>query len=77
VPDRKNPRNSAISKFKSQAEAVSRQLRAWVDSLQISEIKGQRYLDEKARGRQKATRDREEFLKELVKVRKEAAARQT
>ena len=32
-----------ISNLKSRAEVVSRQLRAWADSLQNSEIRGQRY----------------------------------
>src|SRR3972149_3710630 len=38
---------SEISNLKSEAENVSRQLRAWADSLQNSDIKGQRYLNEK------------------------------
>ena len=38
-----------ISNLKSAAEGVSRQLRAWANSLQESDIKGQRYLTEKGR----------------------------
>lgn len=68
---------SEISNLKSQAEAISRQLRAWADSLQNSGIKGQRYLVEKARRRAKATRDREEFLKELDEIRKAGAPPRT
>jgi len=60
---------SEISDLKSQAESISRQLRAWADSLQNTSIKGQRYLDERARKHEKAARDREEFLKELTEIR--------
>jgi four helix bundle protein len=35
--------------LKSLAESISRQLRAWADSLQNSMIKGQRYLNEATR----------------------------
>jgi hypothetical protein len=37
---------SEISDLKSRAESISRQLRAWADSLQGSDIRGQRYLTE-------------------------------
>lgn len=40
---------SEISNFKSLAESCSRQLRAWADSLQNSEIKGQRHLNDGVR----------------------------
>ena len=56
---------SQISNLKSQAEGISRQLRAWADSLQHSPIKGQRYLSEKTRRLDRIRKDREEFLKEL------------
>jgi hypothetical protein len=35
--------------LKSLAESCSRQLRGWADSLQNSDIKGQRHLTEKSR----------------------------
>lgn len=38
-----------ISNLKSEAEAVAKQLRAWAESLQNSEIKGQRYLTDKTK----------------------------
>jgi four helix bundle protein len=41
---------SQISNLKSIAESCSRQLRGWADSLQNSEIKGQRHLTDKSRG---------------------------
>ncbi len=40
---------SHISNLKSEAESISRQLRAWADALQKSHIKGQRYLNETKR----------------------------
>ncbi len=40
---------SQISNLKLIAETCSRQIRAWADSLQNSEIKGQRHLTEKSR----------------------------
>ena len=40
---------SEISDLKLLAESISRQLRAWADTLQNSEIKGQRYLTDGVR----------------------------
>ncbi len=60
---------SEISDLKSRAESISRQLRAWCDSLQNSAIRGQRYLTEKTKSRTKEAREREEFLKELEQIR--------
>ena len=58
-----------ISNLKSKAEEVSRQLRAWADSLQNSDVRGQRYLTNRSRQASKAAREREEFLKELEEIR--------
>ena len=60
---------SEISDLKTRAEKISRQLRAWCNSLQNSDIRGQRYLNENARNRTKEVREREEFLKELEEIR--------
>ena len=60
---------SEISDLKSMAESISRQLRGWADSLQNSEIKGQRYLTEKSRQAERASHDRERFLEELRQIR--------
>jgi four helix bundle protein len=57
-----------ISNLKSKAEAVSRQLRAWAGALQNSDVRGQRYLTDKTRRALKATREREDFLKELAEI---------
>jgi four helix bundle protein len=40
---------SQISDLKSLAESCSRQIRAWADDLQNSDIKGQRHLNEQSR----------------------------
>ncbi len=61
-----------ISNLKSHSEGVSRQLRAWADSLQNSEIRGQRYLTNKGKRSTKEAREREEFLDELRKVREDS-----
>ncbi|HEY6333110.1 MAG TPA: four helix bundle protein [Blastocatellia bacterium] len=61
-----------ISNLKSQAEGVSRQLRAWSDSLQNSPIRGQRYITEKSRRSDKAAKDRDEFLAELRRIQEES-----
>jgi four helix bundle protein len=56
---------SEISDLRSRAESISRQLRAWADSTQNSEIKGQRYLTDKGRRATQQARERGEFLEEL------------
>lgn len=60
---------SEISDLKLKAERISRQLRAWAESLQNSSIRGQRYLTDKTRRISKADREREEFLRELEEIR--------
>jgi hypothetical protein len=60
---------SEISDLQSKAESVSRQLRAWADSLQNSDIRGQRYLTDKTKSKATEAREREEFLKELEQIR--------
>ncbi len=54
-----------ISNLKSKAEGISRQLRGWCNSLQNSNIRGQRYLNEKSKSAANAAKMRDEFLKEL------------
>lgn len=65
---------SEISNLKLEAEGISRQLRAWADKLQNTEIKGQRYLDEKGRRREKSERERKAFLSEIEQFRRKTAA---
>ncbi len=57
---------SQISNLKSTAESCSRQLRAWADHLQNSDIKGQRHLNEGSRKRYEAKKGAEAFEKELM-----------
>jgi four helix bundle protein len=58
-----------ISDLKSRSISVSRQLRGWADSLQNSDIRGQRYLNDRSRRMTKESQEREEFLDELRRVR--------
>ncbi len=62
---------SQISHLKSLAESISRQLRGWADSLQNSDIKGQRYLNDKTRSAMERNKDRDEWLQEREKWREE------
>ncbi len=59
---------SEISDLKSLSESISRQLRAWADSLQNSDIKGQRYLNQKERDVLQRKKEHEEFLEMLRKI---------
>lgn len=58
-----------ISDLKSKAEGISRQLRAWADSLQNTDIRGTRYLTNQSRRADGQRREREEFLVELEQIR--------
>ena len=64
---------SEISNLRSKAESISRQLRAWADSLQNTEIRGTRYLPDKSRRIDERRREREEFLAELEQIRSRKA----
>ena len=56
---------SQISDLKSSAESCSRQLRAWADSLQNSEIPGTRYLNDAVRRRADGRKRAEATMKTL------------
>ena len=60
---------SEIPDLKSRALSISKQIRLWPDSLQNSDIRGQRYLTDKTRRISREAREREEFLKQLDEVR--------
>jgi hypothetical protein len=66
--------SSETRSVKSKAESCSKQLKAWAESLQNSDYKGERYVTEKVKRSDQANREREEFLKELLEIRKKAAA---
>ena len=57
---------SQISNLKSSAEGCSRQLRGWADSLQNSDIKGQRHLNERVRKEQGQKQRAATFQKKLL-----------
>jgi four helix bundle protein len=59
---------SEISNLKSLAESCSRQLRGWADSLQNSEIKGQRHLTDKSRREDDQKKRAATFSKELLRT---------
>jgi four helix bundle protein len=61
---------SEILNLKSQAESISKQLGAWIRSLQDSGMKGQRYVTERTKKSDQARRQREEFMKKLELIRK-------
>ena len=58
-----------IRATKLRAESCSRQLKAWIQSLQDSDLKGERYVNDKTRRAAEITRQREEFLAELAVLR--------
>lgn len=57
---------SQISNLKSVAENCSRQLRGWADTLQNSEIKGQRHLNDRVRREQGQEQRAAAFTKRLL-----------
>ncbi|MBN2181263.1 MAG: four helix bundle protein [Sedimentisphaerales bacterium] len=61
-----------ISNLNSLAESCSRQIRAWADSLQNSDIKGQRHLNEGTRSRYEGNKSREAFEKKLEETLRKA-----
>ena len=60
---------SEILDIRNRAESISKQLRRWLDSLQNTDIKGQRYLNDKSRRLAEAKKDREERNKEWEQYR--------
>lgn len=54
-----------IKDAKLKAESRSRQLKAWIQSLQDSSLKGERYVNEKTKRVSELARQRDEFLAEL------------
>jgi four helix bundle protein len=65
---------SEISNLKSQAESISRQLRAWADNLQNTEIKGQRYLTGKTRTVDEQKKRAEAFLEKLKSAQRKGSS---
>ena len=61
-----NDFKSQISDLKSTAESCSRQLRGWADSLQNSDIKGQRHLNQRTREQDEQTKKAKSLQKVLL-----------
>src|SRR2546426_261439 len=58
---------SPVANLKSTAECCSRQLRAWADSLQNSDIKGQRHLNQNVRQQADQQKKAAALQKELLR----------
>ncbi|MCC6698370.1 MAG: hypothetical protein IT365_22285, partial [Candidatus Hydrogenedentes bacterium] len=57
-----------ISDLKSLSESCSRQIRAWANSLQNTDIKGQRHLTDASRTRYEQVKRREEFEQQIQEI---------
>lgn len=62
-----------MSLLKKKAESCSRQLKAWAQSLQNSEFKGERHVNFKMKRAAQAAKERQGFLNELAEIRAKAA----
>ena len=60
--------------LKKKAESCSRQLKAWAQSLQNSDFRGERHVNTNMKRAAQAAKEREEFLNELAEIRAKAAA---
>lgn len=67
-----NHLKSEISDLKLLAESCSRQIRAWADNLQNTDIKGQRHLNETTRDRYEAKQRAQEFELQIAEQLHEA-----
>jgi len=54
-----------IGTFKKSVESIARQIRRWAQSLQQSDIKGQRYLTDETRTAREQEESRQAFLEKL------------
>jgi len=59
---------SEISNLRSLSESCSRQIRAWADNLQNTDIKGQRHLNDQTRGRYESKHRAEEFQQHIQEI---------
>lgn len=66
---------SEISDLRLQFENVSRQIRGWANSLQNSEIKGQRHLNDKTREMDERKKRRAAFDEEMAGYKRELEER--
>jgi Skp family chaperone for outer membrane proteins len=68
---------SEISDLKSQFESTSRQIRAWADSLQNSQIKGQRHLNDTSRQQYEQSNRTSAFMKKQAEFKQQMEERLT
>jgi four helix bundle protein len=66
--------NAQIQGVRGRSESIARQLRAWAFSLQNSDIKGQRYLNDQVLRDQQRKKEQAEFDAELQQILQKAAA---
>ena len=59
---------SQVSNLKSLAESISRQLRAWADALQNSDVRGQRYLTDQTRGAAERRKRADAFMTNIDRM---------
>ena len=64
-----------IGLITKRAESCSRQLKAWAQSLQDSNFRGERHVNQRTKRIDQAARDRTEFLKELAEIRSRGATK--
>jgi four helix bundle protein len=62
---------SEMLNLRERTDSISKQLGAWARSLQDSDLRGRRFVAEKARQAAERARGREEFLKQLAEIREE------
>lgn len=60
---------SDIKELKLRAESCSRQLKAWIQSLQNSDFKGERHVNSRTKRKDQEALERNEFMKELSEIR--------
>lgn len=58
-----------INSVKLRAESCSRQLKAWIQSLQDSDFKGERHVNSRTKRHDQEALERDEFMKELTEIR--------
>ncbi|HKP45472.1 MAG TPA: four helix bundle protein [Pyrinomonadaceae bacterium] len=54
--------------LKTKAESCSKQLKAWIASLQDSDFRGERFVNQNSKRNIRRNMEREEFLKELEEI---------
>lgn len=61
--------DTGINSLKARAESCSRQLKAWIQSIQDSSLKGERHVKSRTKRQDQEALERNEFVKELAEIR--------